>query len=110
MQRPIIQSEVDPKCALETLCELLPYGFGDAEFERVHHWGARGKLNRFKNYCQGPIEKNGLFRPGDNNHLLHPRLLYILQHCNQLPPGRKNFYPLTAEALTAHPPTKKSAK
>ena len=53
MQRPIIQSEVDPKCALETLCELLPYGFGDAEFERVHHWGARGKLNRFKNYCQG---------------------------------------------------------
>jgi hypothetical protein len=91
MPKPTSQAENDPKSALGTLRELASYGFGDAEFELAHHWHAKGKLIRFKNYCEELIQRKGLFRPDDNNHLLHLRLLYVLESCRNLPPGRKNF-------------------
>ncbi|MGD0910257.1 MAG: hypothetical protein ABR928_00085 [Terracidiphilus sp.] len=110
MPKHFSQAEVDSKGALETLCKLAPHGFGDAEFELVHHWRAKGKLTGFKNHCERLIKRKDLFRPGDNNHLLHLRLLSILQLCNRLPPGKKNFNSLAEEAMTAHPPIEKNAK
>ena len=104
------QAEVDPQNALETLCKLARYGFGDTEFELVHHWGAKGKLIGFRTHCQRLIDRKGQFRAGDNNHLLHLRLLRILKRCSGLPSGRKNFESLAEEALTAHPPIEKNAK
>jgi hypothetical protein len=102
-------SEVDPHIALETLRKLAPYGFGDAEFELVHHWGAKGKLTSFERYCKWLIERRGLFRRGDNNHLLHLRLLSMLKRCNDYSPDRKDFKSLAAEAMKAHSPIEKDA-
>jgi hypothetical protein len=110
MAKPLRQAEVDPKSAFETLRKLAPHGFGDAEFELVHHWGAKGKLIRFKNHCEKLIESNGLFRSWDNNHLLHLRLFRILRLCIELPAGGKNFRSLAEEALAAHSPIDKNGR
>jgi hypothetical protein len=91
MTKPVSQAEIDPQNALETLRELASYGFGDAEFELVHHWHTNGKLIRFKKYREGLIQRKGLFRRDDNNHLLNLRLLCVLKRCSEFPPGRKNF-------------------
>jgi hypothetical protein len=104
------EPEVDPKVALETLCKLMPYGFGDAEFELVHHWGADGKLTHFKRHCERLIGRKATFRPDDNNHLLHLRLLLILKYCDEHPSGKKNFKQLAEQALNAHLPIEKKAK
>lgn len=102
--------EIDPESAIETLRKLKSCDFGDAEFELVHHWRSKGKLNSFKNHCKKLIERKGLFRTDDNNHLLHLRLLYTLKRCNRLPPGKKNLRPLVEEALQAYSPIDKNKK
>jgi hypothetical protein len=110
MPKPFCQAEVDPKSALKTLHKLASYGFGDAEFALVHHWGAGGKLTVFKDYCERQIKREGLFRPGDNNHLLHLRLLRILNRRNELLPGRENFKSFAEDALKTHPPVEKRVR
>ncbi len=103
-------SEVDPQIALETLRKLAPYGFGDEEFELIHHWGAKGKLAKFENHYKSLIERGYLFRVGDNNHLLHLRLLFSLKRCNELPTPGKDFKSFADEAVKAHRPIEKNAK
>ena len=110
MPKPFSPAEIDPKSALATLRELESFGFGDAEFELIHHWGARGTQDRFKNYCKRLIQCKCLFRRDDNNHLLHQRLLCVLKRCGELPPGRKDFESLAKEALKAHSPVAKNTK
>lgn len=107
MSKRFQQREVDPKTALETLCNLTPYGFGDAEFELVHHWGADGKLTAFKRHCNRLIQNKELFRPGDSNHLLHLRLLFILKYCDEHSSGTKDFRQRAEQALREHSPITK---
>lgn len=103
----ISAAECDPEVALETLRRLARFGFGDAEFELVHHWGADAKLNVFTNHCVKLIQRKQRFRANDNNHFLHLRLTLVLDRCGGFTARIRDWKPLAEEALKRYPPIDK---
>jgi hypothetical protein len=80
MLEPVHKSRVKPQETLELIRKLRHhFQLQEEDFELFHHWGARGKLNTFVDYCNE--DEKRLFQLNGNNHRLHLRLEYALVCC-----------------------------
>ncbi len=104
MLEPVHKSRVKPQETLELIRKLRHhFQFQEEDFELFHHWGARGKLNTFVDYCNE--DEKRLFQLNGNNHRLHLRLEYALVCCQNGKLDRgKSFTHLAKEAFKKFPP------
>lgn len=104
MSKHIHEARIDPQETVKLIAKLKgSFEFQDEDFELFHHWGARGKLKKFVDYCTE--EEKRRFQLYGNNHLLHQRLDYALTCCQsgELKRG-KSFADLAKEACNRFKP------
>jgi hypothetical protein len=103
MAKTLHEARIDPQDTLELITKLRRFSFHDEDFKLRHHWGARGELKKFVNYCNEDQERR--FQLDGNNHRLHQRLKYVLESCQNGKLNRsKSFAHLAEEACKEFPP------
>lgn len=98
--------ELTPKLTLDNL-EILEtkFGFSDALFRNIHHWGKRGdqtgSLSKHINYLRG-LCKDGRSRyknASSNNYIVAQRIQYIVKNCKT----KETIGITLAEAVAKYP-------
>jgi hypothetical protein len=104
MPKPVHEARIDPQTTLKLIAELqCRFKFQNGDFKLLHHWGIRGELNGFIDYCNE--NTNRRFRLDGNNHRLHLRLRYVLDGCQSGGLSRgKSIADLAKEACKEYPP------